>query len=380
MITGEIKAITMPKFGLAMTEGKVASWAKTIGAEVNVGDDLADIETTKITNAYESPVKGILRRQVAQEQEELPVGSLIAIIADRETSEDEIDRFIDKFQAEFVSEQDKSETVAAPEPRVIEVSGQKIRILEIGNGEGAPIVFVHGFGGDLNNWMFNQPPLAEKHRTIAIDLPGHGGSVKETSGDIASLAKSVGETLDALGVASAHFVGHSLGGAIILALALERPTLVASLSLISPAALGDVINTDYTDGFITADRRKTLKPVLQLLFADPSLVSNDMIDDLIKFKRLDGATTALTAIASANFKEGRQSLNLLSRLAEIKAPVEILWGKQDQVVPMVDPGQLPGTIAFHPLEKSGHMPQMEQSAEVNGLIGDFITKVETKVG
>jgi len=375
MITGEIKAITMPKFGLAMTEGKVAAWMKSVGAEVNVGDDIADIETTKITNAYESPVKGVLRRQVAQEQEELPVGALIAVVADKETPDAEIDQFIERFQAEFSSDQAAGETIAAPEPKAIDVGGRKIRILDTGEGEGAPIVFVHGFGGDLNNWMFNQPSLAEKRRTIAIDLPGHGGSAKETSGDLTSLAATVAETLETLGIGQAHFIGHSLGGAIVLALALEKPALAASLTLLAPAGLGDTVNRNYTEGFIAADRRKTLKPVLELLFADPSLVSNDMIDDLIKFKRLDGAINAMQAIEQANFKEGKQSTNFASRIGEIKAPITIIWGRQDQVVPMTDPAQLPQTLAFHILEKSGHMPQMEQSTEVNGLIDTFIAKV-----
>ena len=46
-------------------------------------------------------------------------------------------------------------------------------------GEGTPIVFIHGFGGDLNNWQFNQEALADGHDTYAVDLPGHGGSSKE---------------------------------------------------------------------------------------------------------------------------------------------------------------------------------------------------------
>ena len=90
----DITPITMPKFGLAMTEGKIVSWAKQEGSEVAVGEELADIETTKITNAYASPVKGVLRRRVVAEQDELPVGALIAVVADASVPDSEIDAFI----------------------------------------------------------------------------------------------------------------------------------------------------------------------------------------------------------------------------------------------------------------------------------------------
>ena len=76
--------------------------------------------------------------------------------------------------------------------------------------DGPPIVFVHGFGGDLNNWLFNQEALAERHTTYAIDLPGHGGSSKDVgAGDLGTHDGGAGgDCMDALEIARAHLVGH----------------------------------------------------------------------------------------------------------------------------------------------------------------------------
>ncbi|MBV9653991.1 MAG: acetoin dehydrogenase dihydrolipoyllysine-residue acetyltransferase subunit, partial [Acetobacteraceae bacterium] len=270
---GEIIPITMPKFGLAMTEGKIASWAKPEGAEIAVGDEIADIETSKITNAYESPVKGTLRRHVAPEQEELPVGALIAVVAEADVADSEIDAFVERFRAEFSAKAAAEAKPADPVPAVLDVGGRTIRYLETGaEHEGRPIVLIHGFAADLNLWMFNQPALAERHRVLALDLPGHGGSGKAVgNGDVVSLADAVGAFLSARDIPKAHLVGHSLGGAVAIQLAREKLAHVASLTLIAPAGLGPEIDGAFISGMVEASRRKQVQPLLEKLVRDKRL-------------------------------------------------------------------------------------------------------------
>ena len=124
-------------------------------------------------------------------------------------------------------------------------------------------MLLHGFGGDLNNWLFNTDKLAERRRVYALDLPGHGESAKDVgAGDLAEFAGVLGGFLDAVGAGRAHLAGHSMGGAVALAFTLEHPDRVASLALVAPAGLGEEINADYIDGFVAAERRRELKGVL----------------------------------------------------------------------------------------------------------------------
>ena len=94
-----ITAVTMPKLGMTMTEGKVASWVAEVGAEVEEGDEIFDVETSKITNAHEAPASGVFRRRVVEEGDTLPVGALVGIIADASISDADIDAFIADFEA-----------------------------------------------------------------------------------------------------------------------------------------------------------------------------------------------------------------------------------------------------------------------------------------
>ena len=229
-----------------------------------------DIETTKIANVFESPVAGVLRKKVVQEGETVPVGALLGVVSEPGVPDAEVEKFVGEFLANFKPPEKGSS--GGPTPEFVDVGGKRIRYLKAGPDEGTPIILIHGFGADHLGWMFNQAELAADRPVYAIDLPGHGGSSKEVGdGATRDLAKAVTDFMDAKGIASAHLVGHSLGGAVATLIAAKSPERVAALTLIAPGGLGPEIASDFIEGFIAETRARKLQPVLEMLTANPAL-------------------------------------------------------------------------------------------------------------
>lgn len=362
-----IQPITMPKWGLAMEEGMLARWAVEEGAAIAAGDEIMDIETSKIANVFESPVAGILRRKVVKEGDTVPVGALLGVVADPAVAEAEVDRFVADFLASFKPAE--AAQAGGPAAETIEVSGKRLRHLRMGPEEGEAIVLLHGFGADMTTWMFNQGALAEDRPVYALDLPGHGGSEKKVDdGSAAALAGIVRDYLDAVGLTRAHLVGHSLGGAIAALVALEAPERVSALTLVAPAGFGAEIAEAFIEGFIGESRARKLRPVIEMLVADPAMVTADMVEEVLKFKRLDGALDALRAVADANFSGGTQTVAVRDRLDALGIPVRVVWGEEDRILPAAHAEGLPSAIEVVRLANAGHIVHMEKASEVNEII------------
>ena len=338
--------------------------------EVEAGVEVVEIETDKILSPLEAPAAGVLRRQVALQDALVPVSGLIGVIADSMVPEAQIDEFISAFQSRFVPAT-ASQTAAARRTATVEARGQRLNYLKCGAGED-PAVLLHGFGGDLNTWLYNHEALAADRCVYALDVRGHGGSSKQVGNPtLDQLADDLDGFLDVMGLTKVHLAGHSMGGAIGLQFALRNPGRVASLTLIAAAGLGTDIDGSYIEGFITAGRRKEMLSQLEKLFADPKLVTRRLVEDVLKFKRLDGVEASLRAIASQLYAGDRQINVLRDRLSELPMPVLVVWGREDRILPASHAEGLPQTVEVVTLPGCGHMVHMEAAQKVNRLMAHF---------
>ncbi len=364
MSVPDITPVLMPKWGLSMEEGELSSWLVEEGAQISVGDEIMEVETDKIASVVEATDGGILRRCVGKEGEIYPVSALLGVLAPTETSDDEIDAFIES----FIIPDEADESGETPQQYMFaDTAAGRIRYAQRGEN-GPTVLLIHGFGGDLDNWLFNIDALANKTRVFALDLPGHGQSIKQSTGrGLDGLAAAVHAFMDEVGIDQAHLIGHSMGAAVAATLAIGEPERVSSLTLIAAAGLAREINYEYIDGFITSASRRELKQALLTLFANTDLVSRSLVDDVLKYKRIDGVSEALTKLAQELFPGKKQSTVLADKIDELGLKTLLIWGAEDQVIPVAHARKLK-EAQREIIHKVGHMVQMEAASTVNSLI------------
>lgn len=380
-----VVAVPMPKWGLSMRSGKVTGWLVAEGDTVSAGDELVDIDTDKITGSLEVADGGLVRRLVAKTGDDVPVGAAIALLAPADVPDSVLDTLAGQARAVIDAGVPDADADGGPPVETAEAGGRKISYAGAGPADSGGtsadddvVLMVHGYGGDRNSWLFLQSPLAQRHQVYALDLPGHGTSAKDVGdGGVDVLADAVAGVLDATGAPRAHLVGHSLGGTVALAVADRWPGRVASVTLFAPAGFGSAINADYIRGFAASRTRRELKPVAGQLFADESLVTRQLLDDLLAYKRLDGVPEALNALSGTLLTGEQQRLDCAGLLRSIseRVPVTVIWGGEDQVIPPTAAAaatEAAPRAVVRVIDGAGHMVHMERPAECQAAIEETI--------
>jgi pimeloyl-ACP methyl ester carboxylesterase len=273
----------------------------------------------------------------------------------------------------------KSAEVTVPDGRIFSLPAGNVQVVERGPRTGSPIVLVHCFTCSTNWWDGMIPLLAREHRVVAMDLRGHGGSEKPTTGySMPEQADLLAEALGRLGVRDAEVVGHSLGGPVSIALAEQSPQLVDRLVVMDSSpdrTYGDV-------GFIgelpfkpvigqTLWRIKpdfSIKDGLQVAFAPGFDVPDEFVEDV---KRM---TYSAYKGSHEGFDDYTDERPLPERAATTGKPVLAIMGAEEQLVN--DPER--ALAAYRAagaqtrlISGAGHSPNVEKPAQVAALVLAF---------
>jgi pyruvate dehydrogenase E2 component (dihydrolipoamide acetyltransferase) len=252
-------------------------------------------------------------------------------------------------------------------PVVFKAETGSLAVTRSKGGTGTPIVMIHGFASDATSWAPMETHL--KHRPlIRIDLPGHGKSPKLRIDSFAELVREVRRAFDDLNLDAAHLVGHSLGGAVSIALADTRAKRLSSLTLIAPAGLGPDINGDALSGICRATRAESLGPWLRSLVANKDIVTDSYVRLAMAGREDTNLRAAQSRLADALFPDGVQAFDLRAALERIDTPTRIIWGKQDAIIPWNHALRAPGKMALHLFDGVGHMPHIECSAALGRFL------------
>jgi len=275
--------------------------------------------------------------------------------------------------------------------RRVAVDGMNTQYLEAGTGP--PLLLLHGHEQSATSWRWVIPALARTHRVLALSLPGHGDTAPAVDGYApgADLAPFVADFLDTLGIGPPiDVVGHSVGGAVALRLALADPARIRTLTLVDSAGLGlDVhpllaLDTLPIIGELAillsrlpgGDLGRTTMSAA-MLFAQPWRVPAEFFTEHHALGRRPGQLEASTAMARALFGPNGQRQVLLDQLPSLTTPTLVVWGGCDYLLPayhaQVAVNLLPnGRLSVFP--DCGHLPHVERPDRFSAVLSDWLTE------
>lgn len=263
------------------------------------------------------------------------------------------------------------EAAVPPLGRFVQIGETRLHIVE--QGSGRPLVLVHGLGAQLRNFTYALAGhLAVNFRVICIDRPGCGYSTRpaQVPASLSGQADTVAKLLAELGLEKPIIVGHSYGGAVALALAVNHPDSVGALALVAPLTHAQKEAPAAFRDLVISSKR--LRKLIAWTIAIPvSMLTGRSILDLVfrpdsvpaDFATAAGGLLALRpgqffAASSDLVNVGEDLPGIEERYASIRVPVGILFGKNDQILDHAQHGvamqsKVPGVALS--LVDGGHM-------------------------
>jgi 4,5:9,10-diseco-3-hydroxy-5,9,17-trioxoandrosta-1(10),2-diene-4-oate hydrolase len=272
------------------------------------------------------------------------------------------------------------------EDRYTKVGNVNTRYWSAGE-KGSTLILLHGVGCHVEFWERNIAALAREHRVFAVDIVGFGRTDKpEVVYTFELMADFVLDFMKTMGIDKASLVGNSMGGGISLTVAAQAPERVEKIVLVDPVGLGRgvspvmrLMTVPVIGNVLTKPSRKGVERQMRLCLYDPSQARDDFIDLVAAIGTLPGSQRSFLSFLRemcnmAGVKKGLVA-DFSALLKKIKTPTLVIWGRQDQILPLADGEAAVQKMAngrLHVMEQAGHLPQIDKPEEFNATVLDFL--------
>jgi pimeloyl-ACP methyl ester carboxylesterase len=241
----------------------------------------------------------------------------------------------------------------------------KFRFIEEGQGE--PLVLLHGLFGELSNFTDLIEYFRHHNKVVVPILPLFDLDILHTS--VSGLARFVHRFIDARGYENVHLLGNSLGGHVALIHTLKHPEKIKSLILTGSSGL---FENGMGDSYPKRGDYDYIKRKTELTFYDPKMATKELVDEVFEITNNRLKVIKIIALAKSAIRN-----NLGEELNQIKQPTLLIWGNNDTITPPFvarEFNRLIPNSELYFIDKCGHAPMMEVPDEFNVILHKFLKK------
>lgn len=246
----------------------------------------------------------------------------------------------------------------------------KFRYIE--EGEGEPLMLLHGLFGALSNFKDLIDFFSKRTKVVVPMLPLFELDLLHTS--VGGLEKHVQKFIEYKNYNNIHLLGNSLGGHVGLVHVLKHPERIKSLILTGSSGL---FENGMGDTYPKRGDYEYIKKKTEVTFYDPAVATKELVDEVYDIVNQRIKAIKVIALAKSAIRN-----NLGDELKEIKIPTLLIWGNNDAITPPFvgkEFNKLIPNSELHLIDKCGHAPMMERPDEFNEILNGFLTKLNSPV-
>jgi 2-hydroxy-6-oxonona-2,4-dienedioate hydrolase len=242
----------------------------------------------------------------------------------------------------------------------------------IEEGEGEPLILLHGLFGALSNFSHLIDHFKSTNKVVVPMLPLFELDLLHTT--VGGLKKFVNKFIEARDYSNIHLLGNSLGGHVALVHILKHPERIKSLILTGSSGL---FENGMGDSYPKRGDKEYIRKKTQLTFYDPAMATDELVNECFEITNNRIKVIKIISLAKSAIRN-----NLGEELKNIKQPTCLIWGNNDTITPPFvakEFNRLIPNSELHFVDKCGHAPMMEVPDEFNRILSGFLAKINASV-